>query len=45
MAPEDINTSIYYFVLSSGHRQGKHFETQEELLTFLDEKYYLKEKK
>lgn len=39
--PEEINTSIYYFILSSGHRQGKHFESQEELLSFLDDKYKL----
>ena len=40
--PEEINTSIYYFVLSSGHRQGRHFETQEDLLAHLDETYQLK---
>lgn len=42
LPPEEINTSIYYFVLSSGNRQGRHFETQEELLEFIDEKYSLK---
>lgn len=40
--PEEINTSIYYFVLSSGHRNGRHFESQEDLLAHLDEKYHLK---
>jgi hypothetical protein len=41
LPPEEINTSIYYFILSSGNRQGKHFENQQELLSFLDEKYKL----
>lgn len=42
--PEEINTSIYYFVLSSGNRQGRHFESQQELISFLDEKYNLQTK-
>lgn len=41
MKPEDFNTSIYYFILSSGNNEGQHFETQEDLLAFLDKKYNL----
>lgn len=42
--PEEINTSIYYFVLSSGNNSGRHFDNQSELLEFLDEKYQPKAK-
>lgn len=40
-----INKSILYFVLDSGNRQGEIFNTQSELLAFLDEKYKLTVKK
>jgi len=37
-----INKSILYFLLDSGHGQGSIFKNQEELLEFLDKKYELK---
>lgn len=42
--PENFNTSIYYFILSSGNRKGRHFQTQEDFLRFLDREYKLKVK-
>ena len=43
--PENFNTSIYYFILSSGNNEGQHFKNQEDLLEFLDKKYKLEVKK
>ncbi|KKN82733.1 hypothetical protein LCGC14_0305570 [marine sediment metagenome] len=36
-----INKSILYFLLDSGHRQGRIFQNQSQLLDFLDKKYDL----
>jgi len=34
-----MNKSILYFLLDSGHEQGRVFKTFDQLLSFLDEKY------
>ena len=40
-----LNKSILYFLLDSGHRQGRVFKGFDELLKFLDKKYKLVERK
>jgi hypothetical protein len=42
MEAAEFNTSIYYFILSSGGNQGQHFNNQADLLEFIDKKYNLK---
>lgn len=37
-----MNKSLLYFVLDSGHQQGRIFKNQNQLLAFLDDKYNLK---
>jgi hypothetical protein len=39
-----MNKSLLYFLLDSGHGQGRIFKNFEELLKFLDEKYQLEAK-
>ena len=43
MSPSKLNKSILYFLLDSGHEQGRIFKTFDEFLTFIDTKYNLKE--
>jgi len=45
MAMSKMNKSILYFLLDSGHEQGRVFKNFDELLKFLDKKYKLEEHK
>jgi len=45
MPKSKMNKSLLYFLLDSGHGQGRIFQTQTQLLDFLDAKYKLKVKK
>jgi hypothetical protein len=40
-----LNKSLLFFLLDSGHRQGRVFKTFKGLLQFLDKKYKLEVKK
>lgn len=44
MAKSKMNKSLLFFLLDSGHGQGRVFKNNEELLCFLDEKYNLEKK-
>jgi hypothetical protein len=43
MPIEKMNKSILYFLLDSGHEQGRVFKNFDDFLTFIDKKYSLKE--
>lgn len=45
MPKSKMNKSLLYFLLDSGHGQGRIFPNQSQLLDFLDKKYKLKKKK
>lgn len=45
MPMSKMNKSILYFLLDSGHEQGRVFKNFEELLKFIDKKYKLVEQK
>jgi len=42
MPKSKMNKSLLYFLLDSGHEQGRIFSNQSQLLKFLDEKYNFK---
>jgi len=45
MPKSKMNKSLLYFLLDSGHGQGRIFANQAQLIEFLDERYELKNKK